>query len=190
MSQLPKAPPTCRGFVYDHVVSVVDGPDYHPNLPPLSDDWDDSDPEENRRFEWLGDSALAIRMSLKIYEMCPGAKVEFYDLVRGILLSNDVQTHIMQKIGTPGDFPSQKSTADAFEMLVGASYTENLYHDQGMAEDFHNWFDDMFTPLVQAAEAAHRTFEQWKVDCEFARVRAGGVPLAPHIPKRKNTAKS
>ncbi|KAJ7632805.1 hypothetical protein FB45DRAFT_913547 [Roridomyces roridus] len=99
-------------------------------------------------------------MSLKIYESYPGSMVEFYDLVRGILLSNDVQTHLMQKIGAPGDFPSRKSTADAFEMLVGASYTEHRNNET--EEEFQTWFDDTFTPLMEAADAAHSAYEQWK----------------------------
>jgi hypothetical protein len=52
----------------------------------------------------------------------------------------------MQKIGGSTTFPDGKSSADAFEMVVGAFYKEML--DSDLEHQFHDWFDDTFTPLI------------------------------------------
>lgn len=66
----------------------------------------------------------------------------------------------MQKIGVAGStsFPEGKGSADIFEMIAGAFYKETTAN--GSEYDFHTWFDDTFTPLIYAADAAVRGYNE------------------------------
>jgi hypothetical protein len=104
----------------------------------------------------------------------------------------------MQKIGGSTTFPDGKSSADAFEMVVGAFYKEML--DSDLEHQFHDWFDDTFTPLIYAADLAFRSYEKlgslllvefcsskrsrrWKSDMAII----GGTPAPTRKKKKRKT---
>ncbi|KAJ7709709.1 hypothetical protein B0H17DRAFT_868931, partial [Mycena rosella] len=150
--------------VQNHLVATIDGPRYHAKLPTMSDEaWDSISDDgsifkaERRRLEWIGDSAMSARTSIKVYEMFPHGGVDFYTVVRSFVLSNETFSHIMQKIGPlclacVAPFPAGKYPADLFETVVGAFYKEK--RESGWEREFDEWFDDTFTPLIEAADAA------------------------------------
>ncbi|KAJ7087846.1 hypothetical protein C8R44DRAFT_28969 [Mycena epipterygia] len=149
---------SCHSFVQNHTVTTLRGENYHASLPTMSEAaWNSIlDYDSARRLEWIGDAVMAGRLSLKVYEMFPNGQFDFYTVVRSYVLSNLTFTHLMQTIcdsGVGGStaLPSNKSSANIFESIVGAFYKENK-----AGHEFNAWFDDTFTPLIQAAEAAFR----------------------------------
>ncbi|KAJ7046988.1 hypothetical protein C8F04DRAFT_1062398 [Mycena alexandri] len=187
---------SCFTLVQTHLVSVIDGATFHAKLPEMSEEsWDsisDANASESRRLEWLGDSAMAGRLSLKVYEMFPEGEVDFYNLLRSYVLSNVTFTHLMQKIGTDVSimFPEGKMSADVFEMVVGAFFKEKLY--EGYEHEFHEWFDDTFEPLITAADAAFRGYKRWEATIPDAPVvpTGGTMPAVPTVPLKKKKKKA
>ncbi|KAJ7775090.1 hypothetical protein B0H16DRAFT_85346 [Mycena metata] len=184
---------SCFSSVQAHLVSVIDCTTFDVKLPAISEEsWElvsDATNSESRRREWLGDSAMAGRLSLRVYEMFPEGEVEFYNLIRSYVLSNVTFTHLMQKIGTEVSmtFPQGKPSADVFEMVVGAFYTEKLY--EGCEHEFHEWFDDTFEPLIMAADAAFRGYKRWEATIPCAPIVPGTVPAPPKVPCKKKKKK-
>ncbi|KAJ7444909.1 hypothetical protein FB451DRAFT_73989 [Mycena latifolia] len=163
---------SCHSFVQNHILAVITGVGYSAKLPAASEEaWDSiladgsTSEAERRRLEWVGDSVMRGRTSLKVYEMFPQGNVDLYTTVRSFVLSNATFRQLMQKIGavgvgvsSPTSFPAGKIPADIFEMVVGAFYNEK--RETGYEHEFDEWFDDTFMPLIEAAEAAFRGYKQ------------------------------
>ncbi|KAJ6597082.1 hypothetical protein DFH09DRAFT_858278, partial [Mycena vulgaris] len=152
--------------VQDHIVATINHAGHCAQLPTMPEEaWDsvlDDDSQQRRRLEWVGDSVMRARMSRKVYEMLPEDSVDCYDVLRSCVLSNVTFRHLMQKIGASGvggaatPFPKGKCPADLFETVVGVFHEEKSDNDQ--QDEFNEWFDDTFTPLIRAAEAAFRAY--------------------------------
>ncbi|KAJ7172299.1 hypothetical protein C8R46DRAFT_1348745 [Mycena filopes] len=175
---------SCDRWVQHCIVSTIDGPSYRAMLPEMSEQsWNsisDADHSEGRRLEWVGDSALAGRLCMKVYEMFPDGEVDFYSLLRSYVLSNRTFNQLIHKIDTDGSIPltEGKISADVFEMVVGAFYKEKVHQDR--EHEFHDWFDNTFTPLIHAADAA---FRGWRAS---SIIVAGALPAPP---RKKATVK-
>ncbi|KAJ7271981.1 hypothetical protein B0H12DRAFT_1067045 [Mycena haematopus] len=165
---------SCHTPVQNHILWTITADTYRPRLPKLSEQaWDsisddsDNSASTNRRMEWLGDSIISGRISWKLCEMFPAGNVEFYHTVKKYLVSNLTLTGLMRKIAIVEETcPLSKTSADVFETLVGALYSEHSQH--GQEYKLYAWFDSTFVPLIIAAEAAYRVSKRSEA-CDHAR---------------------
>ncbi|OCH96060.1 ribonuclease III [Obba rivulosa] len=164
--------------IQESILALISHQHFNAALPPLTDaTWaailtpSPTRDMHNERLEFLGDALMYATIGRLLLAQIPDGSPHLYTCIRGALHSNRTFSRLAEKLdilavsdsvlkaltlrtfgeGNPARLknkPETKATADLFETIIAAYYL-----DRGF-EALCEWVNDIYTPLIDAANAA------------------------------------
>ncbi|KAJ3826173.1 hypothetical protein EV361DRAFT_888240 [Lentinula raphanica] len=102
-----------------------------------------NDNDERERLEFVGDFYMAAAVGESLCHYLPDGSPRQYTVARSALTSNLTYSAIMNRLGLANPSDGRKTTADAFESIIGAKKKEDVAL-------LDTWFETYYVQLIKS----------------------------------------